>query len=1009
MNEEKFNELYAKLNKSQGEAVDSIEGPVVVTAGPGTGKTQILALRIANILRKTDTKPEQILALTFTDAGVSAMRVRLASIIGVTAYRVPIFTFHGFCNEIIFRFSEYFPDQIGSKPASELDKIILMRKVFDATNLLELASFKSPYHYVKKVLGAISLLKREAMTPDELVSRLAKEEMEIKSAIDYRHEKGAHKGKVKGEYMKREDAIAKNRELAVLYKKYEEAMGKELLYDFDDMILCVVRNLERDEDLRLILQEEFQYILADEHQDANGGQNKVLQLLSGFHKSPNLFIVGDEKQAIYRFQGASIENFLYFKKAFPEVKVISLEDNYRSSQTILDVSHNLLSGEKKLISKSKHPELLILIKEYGTEEDQAEAVASEVSKKIAGGVPPEEVAIFTRTNRELGVYASALRRAGVPFVTQSKADALDDLHIEKLLVLLKAVASIGDDLSLVKALHADCFEIPELDIFILAREATRQKTSVWKMTKSVESLATLGLESPDKIVRIVGEISRWGKLGQNVTPAELVSTIARESGIVAQILSAGDKCLDKFAKLAMIISYLEEYQMTHRHACIDDLLFILDLLDEYDVLEVKSSGVATQKVKLSTAHRAKGLEFDHVYIVGAEEGVWSGGRSHLDFKLPGMVAVTKEEEEDDDRRLFYVALTRARKELEISYSSLGKNGKVVLPTRFLSDLPDNLTSRLKAPTVVTPEVIANRLTSHFGNDKCELDLKNFVRETLLDRGLSVTGLNNYLSCPWKYFYRTLLCVPESQSAPLMFGNAVHRTLKSFFDAFAEGKDLNREELVERFKIEIDKEPMIDKELAGAREIGMKSVGGYYDNYYPNWERNIKNEFPVNVTLPVLGLELRLTGKLDKIEFLDDGSVRVVDYKTGKTKTRNYIEGKTMEKGFGDYKRQLTFYKLLLDRYDKEGRSLSPSGVSLLPHFNMKFGVIDFVEPDLPAGRHGGKGRYHREEFEVTPDEVMELEETIRKSVGEILSLSFWDKTCEDKKCEYCKLRMTVSA
>ena len=1003
MNEEKFKELYAKLNKSQKEAVDSIEGPVVVMAGPGTGKTQILALRVANILHKTDTAPEQILSLTFTDAGVSAMRVRLASIIGVTAYRVPIFTFHGFCNEVISRFSEYFPDLIGSKPASELDKISLMQKVFDSTRLEELASFKSPYHYVKKVLGAVSLLKREAITPDELITRLDKDEAEIKSAPDYRHEKGAHKGKVKGEYLKREEAIAKNRELAVLYEKYEEALGKELLYDFDDMILYVVRHLEKDEDLRLILQEEYQYILADEHQDANGGQNKVLQLLSSFHESPNLFIVGDEKQAIYRFQGASVENFLYFKKAFPEVRVISLEDNYRSSQTILDASHGLLSGDIKparttgviqsgrLISKSKHPELPILIKEYGTEEDQAEAVAGEVSKKIAKGVSPEEIAIFTRTNSELAIYASALSRAGVPFIMQSKADALDDLHIEKLLVLLKVTASIGEDQSLIKALHIDSFEIPELDIFILARESARQKVSVWKLTKTVESLLGLGLEASEKIVNVVSEIAKWGKLGQNVSPAELVSTVARESGIIAQILSTGDLALDKFAKLAMLISYLEEYQTTHRHARLGDLLSILDLLDEYDVLEVKSSGVVAKKVKLSTAHRAKGLEFDYVYIVGAEEGNWSGGRSHLDFKLPGMVAVTKEEEEDDDRRLFYVSLTRARKELEISYSSLGKEGKIILPTRFLSDLPENLISRLKKVTVATPEIIAERLSSRFGSEKHELDLKNFVRETLEDRGLAVTGLSNYLKCPWQYFYRTLLRIPEPQTTPLMYGNAIHRTLKFFFDSFALNKDLSKKQWIERFKIEIGRESMTDKELTEARGAGEKAIGGYYEHYFPNWERNIKSEFPVNVILPLKGFELRLTGKLDKIEFLDEGGVRVVDYKTGKTKTRNYIEGKTTEKGSGDYKRQLTFYKLLLDKFD-EGK------------FNMKSGVIDFIEPDLPAGRHGEKGRYHREEFEVTETEVKELEEVIKKSVEEILSLSFWDKKCDEKDCEYCSLR-----
>ncbi|MBI3631912.1 MAG: UvrD-helicase domain-containing protein, partial [Candidatus Vogelbacteria bacterium] len=264
--DEKFLESYKKLNTAQKEAVDTIDGPVMVVAGPGTGKTQILTLRIANILRQTDTRPEQILALTFTEAGASAMRARLASIISVTAYRVPIFTFHGFCNEVINRFPEFFPNLLGSRPASEVDKIIIMQEVFDGSQFEHLASFRSPYHYVKPSLKAISLLKREAIGPEELRARLDGEEKDIAGVLDYRHEKGVHKGKVRGVYLEKELAIAKNRELATLYESYEKGLAKKKLFDFDDMITTLVRGLETSEDLQLILQEEYQYLLADEHQ-----------------------------------------------------------------------------------------------------------------------------------------------------------------------------------------------------------------------------------------------------------------------------------------------------------------------------------------------------------------------------------------------------------------------------------------------------------------------------------------------------------------------------------------------------------------------------------------------------------------------------------------------------------------------------------------------------------------------------------------------------------------------
>jgi len=204
MNNSVFDEKYKALNKAQREAVDAIEGPVMVVAGPGTGKTQLIALRIANILQETDTAPEQILALTFTESGVVAMRKRLLSIMGERAYRVGIFTFHGFCNDVIGRFSEHFPEIVGSVPIAELDRILLMQQTFDDVQPEHLRSFRNPYHHALKSLGAISDCKRENITPDELGDRIINRRAEIASASDYRHEKGAYKGKVKNDYKKEE-------------------------------------------------------------------------------------------------------------------------------------------------------------------------------------------------------------------------------------------------------------------------------------------------------------------------------------------------------------------------------------------------------------------------------------------------------------------------------------------------------------------------------------------------------------------------------------------------------------------------------------------------------------------------------------------------------------------------------------------------------------------------------------------------------------------------------------
>ncbi len=982
-----FNDLYKRLNRAQKEAVDTIEGPVMVVAGPGTGKTQILTLRVANILKITQTPPDAILALTFTEAGVYAMRKRLAEIIGAGAYGVPIFTFHGFCNDVIGRFPEHFPELIGSRPTTTLDQINIMQKVLTSTKLEILASYRNPFYYLEKVLRVISLLKREDISPVELDRRLDDELARIVSAPDYRHDKGAHKGKVKSEYQKMENSVVKNRELSMLYKKYEEELGRQELYDFDDMILFVVRKLETDEDLRLMLQEEYQYILADEHQDANGAQNKVLEYLSSFHDSPNIFIVGDSKQAIYRFQGASLENFQYFRKLFPSAKLINLEENYRSTQSILDTAYKLMSDNNVVLrAKAGHKEKKIVVNEYDSIEHEARSLAEEIKLLIVGGTKPESITIFTRTNGEISLYADALVRVGVPIAVNTNKDALDDIDIEKLLILIKSAAKIGEDEWLVKALHLSCFDVSELDIFMLVRLAAKKKISLWSLLKNEEEIMSIGLSGVSEVLRVYKLIEGWAKIGANISPADLISTIAEKSGLLAEIISKTD-AEEKLSMVALLLDYLKEFVKTKRNARLVDLAELIETFDKYDILEANVSGRAGERVQIMTAHKSKGLEFDHVFIVGVTEGNWSGGRSRSDFKIPGLVSVSKEDEESDDRRLFYVVLTRAKKELSISYGKTKDRQSALLPSRFIDDLPVELLIRHSIKDKADLSVMAESLKSLPKGAISRDDLKIFVRETLSDRGLSVTGLNNYLKCPWQYFYRVLLRVPQTETIPLMFGNAIHAALKIYFDSFAAGNEILKSEVLKRFEYELAKQPLTDKDLQAGVKDGCEALSGYLDHYAGNFEKNIKNELPVDVVMDTGGFDLRLTGKLDKVEFLDANNVVVVDYKTGKTKTRNEIEGKTKDAD-GDYKRQLVFYNILLNKYN--------DGL-----YRMKSGVIDFIMPD-------DNGRYHREEFVIDPQEVSDLEEIIRQSVADILALSFWDKKCDDKECDYCKLRDMMS-
>ncbi len=287
-----FTEAYARLNAAQKKAVDTIEGPVMVIAGPGTGKTQILALRIANIIQKTDTSPSSILALTFTESGVASMRARLVSLMGQEGYRVRIHTFHGFCNEVIRMYPDRFPSIIGRVPLIELDAIRIIKTIIDDTRPKLLRPHGKPDFYVRDIIGKISETKREHVTPDTLLERVADRKKIIEGADDLYHTKGAHVGKMKGHYIKELASLEKALEFVEVYRQYETALEANGFYDFDDTIIAVIEALARDEELKLMVQEEHQYILADEHQDANGSQNELLTLLSDFHTQPNLFVVG---------------------------------------------------------------------------------------------------------------------------------------------------------------------------------------------------------------------------------------------------------------------------------------------------------------------------------------------------------------------------------------------------------------------------------------------------------------------------------------------------------------------------------------------------------------------------------------------------------------------------------------------------------------------------------------------------------------------------------------------
>ncbi len=637
---EAFDEAYKELNKAQKEAVDTIEGPVMVIAGPGTGKTQILTLRIANILAKTDTEPENILALTFTEAATHNMRRRLAELIGNSAYRVVINTFHGFCNDIIRRFPEDFPRIIGSKSITEVDQVAIIETVIEEGDFVLLKPFGDKFLYVRDIVGSISELKREGVTPEDFAERIKAEQKEFAHIPDLYHDKGAHKGKMKGDYQKLERKLLKNEELARVYQLYQDALTEKKQYDFNDMILEVKKALEQNKSLLQILQEEHQYVLVDEHQDTNNAQNKIVELLMSYHSSPNLFVVGDEKQAIFRFQGASLENFQYFKHSYPKVKLITLTENYRSTQTVLDTAERLLASQSPLRKNAPHTELPIRIAEFATDASERYFIAHDIQEKInppnppaggGGGVAPEDIAILYRNNKDAFPIARDLARLGIPHTIESDQELFTQSDVRTLLIILDAVANYGKEEKITALLHLPLFAIDPLDTYkTLRKAADLRKNNLYDLldTSEVKDIAELGIK-----------LKNWVKESKKIDLLNFFEHIIRDSGLLEDMLGSGNAG-ERFDAVNALFDEVKQLVEIKNDATLADFFVYIETIKKHKLfLKRKAQGNAKGKVRLMTAHRSKGLEFAHVYIIRAQDGIW-GGKIDRD-RLPLIESVYK--------------------------------------------------------------------------------------------------------------------------------------------------------------------------------------------------------------------------------------------------------------------------------------------------------------------------------------------------------------------------------
>ena len=1027
--EKKFAEEYNRLNKEQRKAVDTIEGPVMVIAGPGTGKTQILASRIGKILLETDALPENILCLTYTDAGVVAMRKRLLGFIGSDAYKVNIHTFHSFCNSVIQENIRYF-NKKELEALNDLERVEFLKQLIDDfTRDNPLKRYKGEIYYdLKNLAGLFSAIKREGWEESWLLQHVDDYTTDIipnTEGFYYKKEKAkgnlvlTQKGKDEVERIEKLKAAIRS------FKIYQEILHVNHRYDFDDMINWVIAIFQQHNEVLLNYQEQFQYILVDEYQDTSGSQNKIVELLISYwqDESPNIFVVGDDDQSIYRFQGANLKNMMNLADKYEKdlVKVV-LTQNYRSVQPILDGAKALIeNNEQRLVRQYKdlrkdlvaaNEKLMGLaispvMRVYENEFAENIHIASSIKSLLDQGVHPGRIAVIYREHKFGDELMKFFQLLQIPFFVKRSVNLLEDIFINQVLNLIRyTVAELdnpgsGESL-LFEILHYSFFQISPFKIAVICNEVAagnskkgQENTLRSYLQKLItEKSGTLfsSDDQTDELIKVGNMVENLQKEVYNKSTQHWFEYMINESGILAYIMRQDDKAW-LMNKLTCLFDYIKD--STHRNPglTLKDLARQIDLLAEngLSLPLVQTTGTDTG-VNLLTCHGSKGLEYEYVFIPGARNDIWEGKkRPNRGFKLPPNVfeQETEAETAEELRRLFFVSVTRAEKSLFISYPQMKNDGSLLEPSQFAEEIRQPL--QLKTEEIRLSENEKLLFSSlRFGITQkpvLEKAEKDYISRLLQNFAMNVTALNNYLDCPLKFYYSSLIKVPSAKSEAAQFGTAIHGALSDFLNHMMNNNKIypDKNFLLQRFLFHINdgREVFTKESLQRFREHGEIVLNKYFDKYYSPAPQGdfILTEYPLN---KIVFRDIPLKGFTDKIQFWKKDIV-ITDFKTGslaKSKKRGEFDlpGSEKKPDGGNYWRQAVFYKILVDNLPGK-------------NWNVLHTQFDFVEPN-------SKDEFDMQKLFITAEEIDKVKEQI---------VSVWDKInehdfytgCGKDDCAWC--------
>ncbi len=686
-----MNELLAGLNDKQKEAVLHFEGPLLILAGAGSGKTRVLTHRIAYLIEEHQVLPYHILALTFTNKAANEMRERVNNIIEYGAGSIWVSTFHSTCVRILRRFIDHLGYDNAFTIYDSDDQKSLMKDICKQLNI-DTKKYKE-----RTFLNAISSAKDELKTPEQYADEVAKE----------------YNKKIFGR----------------VYKEYQKRLKQNNALDFDDLIMLTVQLFQQNTEILNHYQERFPFILVDEYQDTNTAQFTLLSLLASRYR--NLCVVGDDDQSIYRFRGANIHNILNFEKIFPATKVIRLEQNYRSTKNILAaasgvIKHNSMRKEKTLWTTAEAG-APISYGRYDNEYEEAQGIAADIHRQVKDGMSYNDFAILYRTNAQSRVFEEKLIYEGIPYRIIGAVNFYARKEIKDILCYLKTINNSADDIAIKRIINIPRRGIGQTTIGRISDYAFSQEMPFYEALRRVDEIPGCNRASA-KIHSFVSLIEHFRlKLrGEMYSLEDMTQELLDVTGYVRELEAEDtDEANGRIENIESLMNKIVQYEEDNNGGTLNDLLEDIALVADIDTVSDDA-----EQVLLMTLHSAKGLEFPNVYICGMEETIF-----------PGASAVFGDDpsELEEERRLCYVGITRAMKKLTLtSANQRMRNGEMNFnrPSRFINEIPRHLVKQTYG-AVLKPETESK--PTEFSRTKASLytkDRKNpFANNPYIQKGM----------------------------------------------------------------------------------------------------------------------------------------------------------------------------------------------------------------------------------------------------------------------------------